>query len=220
VPAVPPGVPVVGRTLRGERVNIGDFLNSQNVFDLLVVLGLLGMFVLGYIQGTIRRLLGIASILFSLLLGAQLRAPFGTFLAQNWHQFPPEYSYMVAFGTIFLAGSIAFSLLIQGVYKRAPLFARANFVDEVLGGFLGIVQGVIILGAVFLILDSYFRLPLASIQYPAGELKFLRDFFEVYDKSGTGAIFRDSIIPAFLALAGIFIPEDIRNLYPHIAIGK
>jgi len=62
-------------------VNIGDFLNSQNVFDLLVVLGLLGMFVLGYIQGTIRRLLGIASILFSLLLGAQLRAPLGTFLS-------------------------------------------------------------------------------------------------------------------------------------------
>ena len=200
-------------------MNIGDFLTSQNVFDLLVVLALLGMFVLGYVQGTIRRLLGIASILFSLLLGAQLRGPMGTFLSQNWHQFPAEYSYMIAFGTVFLAGSIAFSLVIQGVYKKAPLFARANFVDELLGGFLGIVQGLIILGAVILILDSYFRLPVASVE-SGGEIKFLRDFYEVYDKSGTGALFRDSIIPAFLAIAGIFIPEDIRNLYPHLAIGR
>jgi uncharacterized membrane protein required for colicin V production len=200
-------------------VNIGDFLTSQNVFDLLVILALLGMFVLGYIQGTIRRLLGIASILFSLLLGAQLRGPLGNFLSQNWHQFPSEYSYMIAFGTIFLAGSIAFSLVIQGVYKKAPLFSRANFVDELIGGFLGIVQGLIILGAVILILDSYFRLPVGSVE-SGGELKFLRDFYDVYDKSGTGVLFRNSIIPAFLALVGIFIPEDIRNLYPRLGVGS
>src|SRR5205823_472198 len=98
-------------------------------------------------------------------------------------------------------------------------FSRANFVDELIGGVLGIVQGLIILGAVILILDSYFRLPVASVE-SGGELKFLRDFYDIYDKSGTGTLFRNSIIPAFLAIAGIFIPEDIRNLYPRLGVGK
>ena len=35
-----------------------ETLQSINVFDILVILFLFGMFVLGYIQGTIRRLLG------------------------------------------------------------------------------------------------------------------------------------------------------------------
>ena len=35
-------------------------------FDLLILLALLAMFVVGYAQGVVRRLLGIAAILFSL----------------------------------------------------------------------------------------------------------------------------------------------------------
>ena len=194
-------------------MNIGDFLTQQNVFDIVFVLALFGAFVIGYVQGAIRRLLAIAAILFSLLLGAQIRAPFGKFLSENWHQFPAEYSYMLAFGIVFVVASVAFSLVIQGLYKRAPLFANANFVDEVIGGLLGVVEGLIIMGAAILILDSYFRLPQALIVEPGGELKFLRDFYNVYDTSGTGQLFRTSLIPAFLALVGIFIPEDIRNLF-------
>ena len=166
-------------------MNIGDFLTQQNVFDIVFVLALFGAFVIGYVQGAIRRLLAIAAILFSLLLGAQIRAPFGKFLSENWHQFPAEYSYMLAFGIVFVVASVAFSLVIQGLYKRAPLFANANFVDEVIGGLLGVVEGLIIMGAAILILDSYFRLPQALIVEPGGELKFLRDFYNVYDTSGT-----------------------------------
>ena len=200
-------------------MNIGDFLTQQNVFDIVFVLALFGAFVIGYVQGAIRRLLGIAAILFSLLLGAQIRAPFGKFLSENWHQFPAEYSYMLAFGIVFVVASVAFSLVIQGLYKRAPLFANANFVDEVIGGLLGVVEGLIIMGAAILILDSYFRLPQALIVEPGGELKFLRDFYNVYDTSGTGQLFRTSLIPAFLAFVGIFIPEDIRNLFPRLGAG-
>ena len=40
-------------------MNFVEFFNSLNIFDLLVVLFLFGMFVLGYIQGTIRRLVGL-----------------------------------------------------------------------------------------------------------------------------------------------------------------
>ena len=53
-------------------MNIADSLSQVNLFDVLVILYLFGCFILGYIQGTIRRLLGIASIVFSFFLALQL----------------------------------------------------------------------------------------------------------------------------------------------------
>ena len=89
------------------------------------------MFVLGFFQGTIRRLLGLASMLFSFLFAANLRAPLGDFLAANWNQFPDEYAVMLGFGIVFMAATIAFTLVIQGFYKHQPLFEKATFVDEI-----------------------------------------------------------------------------------------
>ena len=59
-------------------MNIAELLSSINVVDILIVIGLFALFVLGYIQGTIRRLVGIGSILFSFLLAAQLSVPLGS----------------------------------------------------------------------------------------------------------------------------------------------
>ena len=44
-------------------------------------------FVLGFAQGTIRRLIGIASILFSFLFAAKLRSRWATSSRNNWTQF-------------------------------------------------------------------------------------------------------------------------------------
>ena len=101
---------------------------------------LLGFSCSGFAQGTVRRLLGIASILFSFLLAASLADRSAEFLGANWRQFTPEYSYMVGFGTIFVAAAVAFALVIQGYYKPQPLFQKARFADEILGGVLGLVQ--------------------------------------------------------------------------------
>lgn len=192
-------------------MDVAGFITSQNLFDLLVLLVLFFAFILGFVQGTIRRLLGIASILFSFLVAAQVRDALGSFLANNWTQFPREYSYMLGFLIVFVAGSVAFSLVIQGFYKRTPLMARATIVDEVLGGILGVLQALIIIGALTIILDSFFKLP--NIAPDNDELKFLRDFWNALDPSGTASVFRGTLIPAFFALVGAFIPSDIRGLY-------
>ena len=54
-------------------MNVGEAILNFNRFDLLFLLFLFGMFVLGFMQGTIRRLLGLASMLFSFLFAANLR---------------------------------------------------------------------------------------------------------------------------------------------------
>jgi uncharacterized membrane protein required for colicin V production len=192
-------------------VNIGEFITSINRFDLLVVLFLLGMFVLGFVQGTIRRLLGLASMLFSFLLAANLRDSLGSYLAGNWNQFPDEYAVLIGFGTVFIAATIAFTLVIQGFYHHQPLFEKANFVDEVIGGSLGVLQGLFLIAFVIIILDSFFLI--RTIPESGSELPFLRGFHQFLDDSTTAEIFRSRLIPGFYNVFGLLIPEDLKTFY-------
>ncbi|HEY7131489.1 MAG TPA: CvpA family protein [Candidatus Limnocylindrales bacterium] len=192
-------------------MDIGGILSSINKFDLIVVLFCFGMFVLGYIQGTIRRILGLASILFSFLLAANLRDSFGVFLANNWNQFPDEYAVMLGFGIVFVAASIAFTIVIQGFYHKQELFQKAPVIDEVTGGLLGIVQALLLVGCVIVILDSFFRIP--TIPKTDGELGFLRSLFDEMNTSITAELFRTKIIPGFFQVFGLFIPADLKAFY-------
>ena len=192
-------------------MDIGGFLSRVNTVDLLLVLYFMGFFILGFAQGTLRRLLGLGAILFSFLLAANLAAPLGEFLGANWTQFPREYSYMVGFLMVFVASSVAFALIVQGFYQPQPLFQKARFADEIIGGLLGLVQAAVILGAFIIILDSFFRIP--GLATDPQELPFLRTIWEALDPTKFAILFRDTLIPAFFALTGLFIPENIKANY-------
>ena len=192
-------------------MNVGEAILNFNRFDLLFLLFLFGMFVLGFMQGTIRRLLGLGSMAFSFLFAANLTNVVGPFLADNWNQFPNEYAVMLGFLIVFVAANVAFSLVIQGFYHRQPLFAKYTFVDEVLGGILGVVQGAFLVGCLIVILDSYFLIPGAP--QSGGELPFLRGFFDFYTDSGTAELFRTQLIPGFFNIFGILIPDNVQTFY-------
>jgi uncharacterized membrane protein required for colicin V production len=182
-----------------------------DVVDVILILYFIGFFVLGFAQGTIRRLLGIGSILFSWFLAANLAEPLSGFLGRNWTQFPQEYSYMIGFLAIFLTSSIALALVAQGFYKPQPLFQKARFADEIIGGLLGIVEAAIIFGAILVILDQFFLIPAMPVN--PNELPFLRQIWEAIDPTRIAALFRDTLIPAFFALTGFLVPDEIEAPY-------
>jgi membrane protein required for colicin V production len=191
---------------------VESVVEGASAVDLLIVVYFIAFFVLGFAQGTIRRLLGIASMLFSFLLAASLARPLGDFLSANWTQFPPEYSYMIGFLTIFVAGVVAFALVIQSYYHPQPLFKRARFADEAIGGILGLIQAALLFGIVLVILDSFFAKP--GIAQDAQELPFLRDLWNALDGSKFAEPFRTTLIPAFFVVFGFFIPDSIEANYP------
>lgn len=192
-------------------MDLGDIAGVA-LADWIIILFFVGFFVLGFAQGTIRRLIGIGSILFSFLFAANIAEPLGVFLATNWTHLPPQYSYMVGFLTIFVAASLAFAIVVQGFYHPQPLFEKTRFVDEILGGLLGLLQAAIILGAVVIILDSFFRL--SGIAEDADEIDFLRNFWLFLDGSRIVEVFRATLIPAFFVLVGLFIPSNLKQMYP------
>jgi len=198
-------------------VNIGDFLSSINRFDLLVVLLSFGMFVLGFIQGTIRRVLGLASMLFSFLFAANLRDPLGNYLAKNWNQFPDEYAVMLGFGIVFIAATIAFTVVIQGFYHKQALFQKASFADEIIGGVLGIIQAFFLIGCVIVILASFFRIP--TITRTENEFTWIRSLYDTTTTSAFADLFRTRLIPGFITVFGLLIPTDVQAFYVSVRSG-
>jgi uncharacterized membrane protein required for colicin V production len=192
-------------------VNIVETITSFNVFDLLFLLFLFGMFVLGYIQGSVRRLVGTLSFIFSFFLAAVLSVPFGQFLQAYWTNYPPEYSNMIAFLTVFMAAVIAFFLVIQGTYTKTALFAKWPVVDEIVGGIVGVAQGLLFLLFLTIILDQYFLTAPATPQFD--EIPLVRPFWEALNDSTIGALYHQTVIPNFVSLFGFLIPEYIKATY-------
>ena len=192
-------------------MNIGEFLSSVNRFDLLVILFAFGMFVLGFVQGTIRRVLGLASMLFSFLFAANLRDPLGSYLAANWNQYPDEYAVMLGFGIVFVAATIAFTVVIQGFYHKQDLFQKSTIADELIGGVLGIIQALFLVGCIIVILDSFFQIP--TIPKTENEFGWIRSLFDEMTKSTTADLFRTRLIPGFISVFGLLIPSDLQRFY-------
>lgn len=186
--------------------------------DLVIFLLLLMMFIVGYAQGVVRRLLGIAAIVFSLILGAQLRQPLGSYLSNEWTTIVPSYSYMIAFGAIFLAAAVTLSLGIQISYRPAPLFPKYPVLDELLGGILGVVEGFLILTAIFLITDPYYTDPNVRDTVGIGEFGPLRSLWNLLDNSLTASIMRDDVVKWFLAALGFLFPQDVRSAFANAVV--
>ena len=152
-------------------------------------------------------------MLFSFLLAANLARPLGDFLSANWTQFPPEYSYMIGFLTDLRCRRRSRSRWSsRATTSPQPLFERARFADETLGGILGLVQAALLFGIVLVILDSFFANP--GIAPDPQELPFLRDLWNALDGSKFAELFRTTLIPAFFVVFGFFVPDSIEANYP------
>lgn len=192
-------------------MEIGNFILGFDPIDLLIIGYFGAFFVLGFAQGTIRRLIGIGSILFAFLFAANLTAALGKFLGENWTQFSPEYGGMIGFLAIFSLGSLAFAILAQGFYKTRPLFKKARFLDEFLGAVLGVIQAGLILMCFIVILDTFFYS--TGIPSDPDELPFLRDIYTALNGTEIVAVFRETIIPVFMTVFAFFVPTVISETY-------
>ncbi|HEY8239388.1 MAG TPA: CvpA family protein [Candidatus Limnocylindrales bacterium] len=188
-------------------------MERLQTFDLVIFLALLAMFVVGYAQGVVRRLLGIGAIIFSIVLASQLRDPLGQYLSNQWTTIATNYSHMIAFGAVFFASAVTLSLAIQIMYRPAPLFDKYPVLDEILGGLLGVLEGFIILIAILLTIDPYFTRPEFHDHPGLGEFGLLRSLFDFMNPTLTAAILRENVIPGILAVVGFLFTQDVRDAF-------
>lgn len=192
-------------------MDLGAFFDSLGPFDLFAFVVLLVGFVTGFIVSPIRRLLGVGIATLVTAFAINLRGPVGGWLSQYWTQDSLLYTQLLAglisFGFLYVTAT----LLVQIYVKPMTLLPGRAFVNEIIGGIAGVAEAAIVLGALIILCDSYFRV--LSSAPSANELPLLRTFFHGYDDSLTGSVYRNGLIPAFMSVFGWLLPAGARDLY-------
>jgi len=122
-----------------------------NGLDIVVVIVLLATLILGLIKGLVRQVIGIAAVIAGLILAAryyhQVSGFFGrAFASERWAS-------IVAFALIFIVILLLGGLISYLVCKL--LCGPLRFIDHLLGGVLGLVQGVLICGVIVFALLAF-----------------------------------------------------------------
>jgi uncharacterized membrane protein required for colicin V production len=98
----------------------------------------------------------------------------------------------------------------QGFYKRTDISADHPIIDDIVGGLLGLVQGLIILTIVVTILGSY---PLPPAR--PGDVDQLRSVQDmILNQSHIAAWLKSGIVPAFVHILGVLLPPDLVSTFP------
>jgi uncharacterized membrane protein required for colicin V production len=182
---------------------------SAPVVDLAIFLGLFFFIILGVMQGSIRRILGLISFLFAFLVAASLRDPVGNILANNWTQYTTGYNHLLAFVGLFIVGAVGLSILIQGFYRRTDIYAKHPIVDDIIGGSLGFIQGMLLLTVVVIVLNSY---TLTSAE--SGDVGILRQVQDLIHKSAIAGGVKDVLAPPLVHVLAFFLPSDLVAAFP------
>jgi uncharacterized membrane protein required for colicin V production len=186
---------------------IEQILQTATLFDIVIGLLALGMFVVGWLQGTIRQLLGIGVLLVAFIFAGGMREPLGNFLAENWTFNDRLFNLMLAMLGVWIATSVTLIIGVQSFYRRVVLDRRAVIIDEILGGLLGAAQVVLVVAMVTIIFDSYYA-TLAPGE-TARDSGWARSLWQLVHDSAVVHALRDGLIPAMVAVLSPLLPADV-----------
>ena len=186
---------------------IDQILQTATLFDVVIGLLALGMFVVGWLQGTIRQLLGIGVLLVAFIFAGGLREPLGKFLAENWTFNDRLFDFMLAMLGVWIAATVTLIIGVQAFYRRVVIHRRLVVVDEILGGLLGAAQVLIVLAMLTIIFDSYYATLAPGAN--AHDSGWARTIWVLLKDSSVVHALRDGLIPAMVAILSPLLPADV-----------
>jgi uncharacterized membrane protein required for colicin V production len=190
-------------------VDIVELIKSAPLADLVIIGILACAFILGVMQGAIRSLLGIVGVLLAFVVAANVRDPLGNFLADNWTQFPHDYNHMLAFLIIFVLLTVGAILALMLLLRRTDIYPGRPVVDDIVGGFLAVLECALILLVLIMIFASY-QMPVPF----DGELDFVRQLHDILtDQSHVAEALRTNVAPTFVQLLSPLLPPNFVSTF-------
>ncbi len=118
-----------------------------NWLDALLLIGLLAGMIVGYAQGMVRQLIGLAALYIGAILGAQYYTVISRFIHWPFPDAPDRFANSLGFFFILIAVTSIVSWLVLDTYKNTRL-RLVPVVDTLAGSLLGLVTAVIVIGFV------------------------------------------------------------------------
>lgn len=180
--------------------------------DVVLVGFVAGLTFGGWRTGLVHRLAGLAFMAIALVVGAYLRGPFGDLASSFFKDIPPDYASLVGYAFAFPVVLGVLHLVSYRVLRGRRLGGMTNELDKGLGALFGFIEGVLILSAVVVILDTYFATGPTVGHRPGIDL--VDSLTAQFNASVTVHLLRATTVPLVLALLGPLLPTDISSLVP------
>lgn len=121
--------------------NFGIF----NWFDVVIFLIVAAGLLVGYTQGLLRQIIGLAALYLATIVATQYYIPFANLIYNAMSLSPSRFVAVVSFLAIFFVVSALINILASDAYQMTKLRIFPT-IDQLGGSFLGLVTIVIILG--------------------------------------------------------------------------
>jgi uncharacterized membrane protein required for colicin V production len=181
--------------------------------DVIMVGFLAGLTFGGWRTGLIHRLAGLAFMAIAFVLGAYLRGPFGTLATSIFPTISPDYAGLVGYAFAFPVVLGVLHLVSYRFLQGHRMSGITAEVDRGLGALFGFLEGVLILSAVVVILDTYFAPGPGTLGNRPG-LDLVQGLTAQFNASETIHLLRATSVPLVLGVLGPLLPTDISSLVP------
>jgi uncharacterized membrane protein required for colicin V production len=186
---------------------IDQLLQSATLIDIVIVLVAMGVFVVGWLQGALRQLLGIGVLLVAFVFAGGMREPLGEFLARNWTFNDRGFNLMLAMLGVWIAATVTLLIGVQSFYRRIVIHRRFVIVDEIIGGVLGAFQVVLVVAMLTIIFASYYG-TLARGDEARGS-EWANSVWLLLRDSAIVSALRDGFIPVVVSVFSLLLPADV-----------
>jgi colicin V production protein len=159
----------------------------------------------------VRQLIALGAWLVSFIVAAYLRGPLGDWIAAQGGGYSRAYVEMLAFGIAFVV-LFALAVVVIEIGGSTIQLTQRVALDQVLGGFLALGVGLLVIGALLIVLDGYY-IYAGGPAVGAPDIDFVRALHAALDRSAIVQSLRGSLVPGLISLLGPLLPADIRAVY-------
>jgi uncharacterized membrane protein required for colicin V production len=182
---------------------------TMDIFLLVIIVSTL---IVGFFWGAARSLLLLAAWLVAFLAGAYLKLDLGSYLAQQWDNFPPAFSEMAAFGVIFVFLLLLAPVIIVVVTRSNQHVTNSQVLDDFVGAGFAIFVAVLGIATVLIILGSFYGTGDAVIDSQGGPTWTATLYQSLLD-STIGSGVNDVVVPIIGVLLGTVLPPEVREVF-------
>lgn len=175
--------------------------------DIAIILFLVGCVLLGLFRGAVRQLLALGAWLVTLIVAAQGRNFLADWLRGQEPDFSGQYAQMLGFLIGFAILFIAAVALIE-LSGRTITLSNRPIVEEVVGGGVLLVVGLLAVTGLLIALGSYYATPNGAF---TAEVEQVRQLNAALGDSKIVGVLRDTLVPWIQTLLGPLLPPDVRH---------
>ncbi len=153
-----------------------------------------------------------AAWLLAFLIGAYLKTELGSYLTQQWRNFPAGFSDMAAFGLIFVALLLAAPVIIFVGTRGSQSVSRFQVLDDLVGAFFAVFVAVLGIAGLLIVLSTFYGSDAAVID-PAGGPQWTANMYQSLLGSSIGSSIDRHLVPIIGTLLGPVLPADVREVF-------